>query len=53
MPVLGKVLWILAFLDLIGGLIAFWQGGEFWTVSGETWLWFSLVKGVLSLGANP
>lgn len=52
MPVLGKGLWVLAFLALIGGLIALWQGGELWSVSYATWYWNALVGGVLSLGAK-
>lgn len=52
MPILGKALWILAFLDLIAAVIAFWQGGEFWMISAQTWLWFALVKGVLAIGAK-
>ena len=52
MPMLGKVLWILAFLDLIGAIVAFWLAGEFWMISAQTWLWFALVKGVLAIGAK-
>ena len=52
MPMLGKILWVLAFLEMIGGVLAFWMGGDFLTVAGMTWLWFSLVKGVLAIGAK-
>ncbi len=52
MPFLGKALWILSFLALIGGLIAFWRGGEFYGVSAMTWYWNALVGGVLALGAK-
>lgn len=52
MPILGKILWVLAFLDLVGALTAYWQGGVFYGVAAQTWLWFSLVKGVLAIGAK-
>ncbi|MBI3627268.1 MAG: hypothetical protein HY220_00755 [Candidatus Sungbacteria bacterium] len=52
MPMLGKLLWVLAFLEMIGALLAYWSGGEFLGVHGMTWLWFSLVKGVLATGAK-
>ena len=52
MPVLGKILWVLAFLELIGALIAYYNGGDFLNVMGQTWLWFALVKGVLAQGAK-
>lgn len=51
-PVLGKLLWTLGLLDLIAATIAYWQGGEFYNISAQTWLWFALVKGVLAVGAK-
>lgn len=52
MPMAGKGLWALSFLALIGGLVALWQGGEFWSIGVMTWYWNALVGGVLSLGAK-
>lgn len=52
MPMAGKALWILGFLSLLGGLIALWRGGEFWSVSYVTWYWNALVGGVLAIGAK-
>lgn len=49
-PGLRRILWWAAFLSLIGGLLAFWQGGEFYAVSAMTWYWNALVGGVLALG---
>ena len=49
---LGKGLWFLSLLALIGGLLAYWQGGEFYSVSVMTWYWNALVGGVLALGAK-
>lgn len=52
MPMLGKGLWVLSFLALVGGLLALWRGGEFMGVSVMTWYWNALVGGVLALGAK-
>lgn len=52
MPVLGKLLWVLAFLDMVGGGAALWMGGELFGVGYMTWLWFALLKGVLAIGAK-
>jgi hypothetical protein len=52
MPIMGKGLWILSFLALLGGLLANWQGGEFMNVSVMTWYWNALVGGVLAGGAK-
>lgn len=49
MPMLGKLLWVLSFLALIGGLAALWRGGEFYGVSYQTWYWNALVGGVLAI----
>ncbi len=50
--VLGRGLWWLSLLALIGGLVALWQGGELYGVSHVTWYWNALVGGVLALGAK-
>ena len=47
---LGKALWVLSFLALIGGLLAYWKGGEFYGISIMTWYWNALVGGVLAAG---
>ncbi|OGF64801.1 hypothetical protein A2661_01830 [Candidatus Giovannonibacteria bacterium RIFCSPHIGHO2_01_FULL_45_24] len=52
MKKLSMVLWIVAVLMYLGGLLAYWQGGEFWSVSGMTWYWNALIVGVLVLGAK-
>ncbi len=52
MPMMSKLLWVLGLLDLIAGGIAYWKGGEFYGIAGQTWLWFALVKGVLATGAK-
>jgi len=52
MPVGGKILWILSFLALVGGLLALWRGGEFYGIAVMTWYWNALVGGVLALGAK-
>ena len=52
MPVFGKVLWIAAFLSLVGGLLALWRGGEFVGIAVQTWYWNALVGGVLAIGAK-
>ncbi len=52
MALAGKGLWILSFLALLGGLAAFWRGGEFYGVSVMTWYWNALVGGVLAVGAK-
>ncbi len=52
MPVAGKTLWVLGLLSFLGGLLALWQGGEFWGVSYPTWYWTALVAGVLAAGAK-
>lgn len=49
-PVLGKALWVGGVLSFLGGLLAYWQGGEFYGVSGMTWYWTALVAGVLAGG---
>ncbi|QQG45385.1 MAG: hypothetical protein HYW89_00390 [Candidatus Sungiibacteriota bacterium] len=49
-PMLGKILWGLAFFALIGGLIAYLRSGEFLGVTVTTWYWNALVGGVLALG---
>lgn len=51
-PMIGKILWIFAFLSLLGGLLALWRGGEFYNVSVMTWYWNALVGGVLALGVK-
>lgn len=51
-PMVGKILWVLSFLSLVGGLLAYWQGGQFWGVTVMTWYWNALVGGVLSLGVK-
>ncbi|MBI4120608.1 MAG: hypothetical protein HY454_04050 [Parcubacteria group bacterium] len=52
MPALGKILWVLGLLSLLGGLTALARGGEFYGVSYATWYWNALVGGVLALGAK-
>lgn len=49
---LGKGLWILSLLALVGGLVALWSGGTFLGVAVMTWYWNALVGGVLALGAK-
>lgn len=49
-PYLGKILWWASFLSLIGGLLAYWRGGEFYGVAVPTWYWNALVGGVLAVG---
>ncbi len=49
-PMLGKLIWTAAFLSFVGGLVAFYRGGEFWSVSAMTWYWTALVGGVLAVG---
>ena len=49
-PMVGKILWIIGFISFAGGVIAFWQGGEWWGVSVMTWYWTALVAGVLAMG---
>lgn len=51
-PWLGKILWWVAFLSLVGGLLAYWRGGQFMNVTVPTWYWNALVGGVLALGAK-
>lgn len=48
--VVGMILWKLALLSFLGGIIAFWRGGEFYSISVMTWYWTALVGGVLALG---
>lgn len=49
-PMLGKALWIGGILSFVGGVVALWQGGEFYSVSYMTWYWTALVAGVLAAG---
>ena len=51
-PAGGKGFWILGVLAFFAGIVALWQGGEFFGVSYATWYWTALVSGVLSLGAK-
>lgn len=48
----GMILWKLGIVFFLGGLVALWQGGEFWGVSFGTWYWTALVSGVLAVGAK-
>lgn len=48
-PVLAKLLWWFGFLSLLGGLLAYWQGGQFLNISVPTWYWNALVGGVLAI----
>ena len=48
----GKGFWVLGALSFLAGVIALWQGGEFWGISYQTWYWTALVSGVLSAGAK-
>lgn len=52
MPIAGKALWILGFLSLVGGFIALWRGGDFWSVSYMTWYLNAITGGVLAIGAK-
>ncbi|MDO8500005.1 MAG: hypothetical protein Q7S66_05140 [bacterium] len=51
-PMISKFLWVLSFLCFVGGFLALWKGGEFWSVSVMTWYWTALVGGVLSMGVK-
>ena len=49
---LAKVMWLVAVMMYIGGLLALWMGGEFAKVSYMTWYVNALVLGVLAIGAK-
>ena len=46
----GMLLWWASLLVFLGGLLALRQGGEFLSVSYQTWYWTALVGGVLASG---
>lgn len=49
-PMLGVALWVVGFLSFVGGVVALWQGGEFYGINYMTWYWTALVSGVLAAG---
>ncbi len=46
------LLWILAALSFLAGLVALFSGGSFMDVDWETWYATSLVIGVLTVGVK-
>jgi len=52
MKKLGMLLWLLAALAYIGGLVSLAGGSDFLSVNYMTWYWNALVIGVLALGAK-
>lgn len=49
-PMLGVLLWVAGLVSFVGGVVALWQGGEFYGVNYMTWYWTALVSGVLAAG---
>lgn len=51
-PMLNKALWVIGLLSFVSGIVALWQGGEYYGVNYMTWYWTALVAGVLSCGVR-
>lgn len=49
---LGMLLWLLAALAYIGGLVSLAWGSDFLGVHYMTWYWNALVAGVLAVGVK-
>ena len=52
MTKVAMVLWVLAALTYLAGVIALSQGGAYLGAHVATWHWNALILGVLALGAK-